>query len=138
MASTQTSATPPDSGFSTVIFEKRDGVAWVTLNRPDKYNAYNVAMRDDLFQVLSAVHEDPEMRAMVLAGAGPAFSTGGDVSEFGQAPSPTAARSRWRSCATSQSPPTIRAFACPKRGSGWFPESPAPRPRRAVSNRGGP
>ncbi len=92
MASTQTSATPPAFGFSTVIYEKREGVAWVTLNRPDKYNAYNVAMRDDLFQVLSAVHEDPEVRAMVLAGAGPAFSTGGDVSEFGQAPSPAAAR----------------------------------------------
>src|SRR6267143_6046587 len=92
MASTQTSATPPAFGFSTVIYEKRDGVAWVTLNRPDKYNAYNVAMRDDLFQVLSAIHDDPEVRAMVLAGAGPAFSTGGDVSEFGSAPSPTVAR----------------------------------------------
>lgn len=78
--------------FSTVIYEKRDGVAWVTLNRPEKFNAYNVAMRDDMFQVLSAIHEDPEVRAMVLAGAGPAFSTGGDVSEFGQAPSPFAAR----------------------------------------------
>jgi enoyl-CoA hydratase len=78
--------------FATVIYEKRDGVAWVTLNRPDKFNAYNVAMRDDMFQVLSAIHEDPDVRAMVLAGAGPAFSTGGDVSEFGQAPSPSAAR----------------------------------------------
>jgi enoyl-CoA hydratase len=79
-------------GFATVIYEKRDGIAWVTLNRPDRYNAYNVAMRDDLYQVLGAVHEDPEVRAMVLAGAGAAFSTGGDVSEFGQAPSPLAAR----------------------------------------------
>jgi enoyl-CoA hydratase len=79
-------------GFGAVIYAKRDGIAWVTLNRPDRYNAYNVAMRDDLFQVLSAVHEDPEVRAMVLAGAGAAFSTGGDVSEFGQAPSPLAAR----------------------------------------------
>lgn len=78
--------------FGAVIYTKRDEIAWVTLNRPDRYNAYNVAMRDDLFQVLSAVHEDPEVRAMVLAGAGPAFSTGGDVSEFGQAPSPIAAR----------------------------------------------
>src|SRR5579863_215941 len=92
MASTQPSRAPAASGFDTVVFEKRGGVAWVTLNRPDKYNAYNVAMRDDLFQVLSAIHEDPEVRAMVLAGAGPAFSTGGDVSEFGQAPSPSAAR----------------------------------------------
>ncbi|MGH7986731.1 MAG: enoyl-CoA hydratase/isomerase family protein [Candidatus Binataceae bacterium] len=79
-------------GFATVIYEKRGVVAWVTLNRPDKFNAYNVAMRDDLFAVLSAVHEDPDVRAMVLTGAGDAFSTGGDVSEFGQAPSPIAAR----------------------------------------------
>ncbi|HTW89575.1 MAG TPA: enoyl-CoA hydratase/isomerase family protein [Candidatus Binataceae bacterium] len=80
------------AGFSTVLYAKRGTVAWVTLNRPDRYNAYNVAMRDDLYQVLSAIHEDPEIRAMVLTGAGPAFSTGGDVSEFGQAPSPLAAR----------------------------------------------
>jgi enoyl-CoA hydratase/carnithine racemase len=79
-------------GFDTVIYERRGSVAWIILNRPDQLNAYNVAMRDDLFQVLSAVHEDPEVRAMVLAGAGPSFSTGGDVSEFGQAPSPVAAR----------------------------------------------
>jgi len=89
---TSSSRRQADSAFATVIYEKRDGVAWVTLNRPDKFNAYNVAMRDDLYAVLGAIHEDPEVRAMVLAGAGPAFSTGGDVSEFGQAPSPIAAR----------------------------------------------
>ncbi|HXD90400.1 MAG TPA: enoyl-CoA hydratase/isomerase family protein [Candidatus Binataceae bacterium] len=75
-----------------MLYEKRDGIAWVTLNRPDKFNAYNVAMRDALYETLSAIHDDPEVRAMVLRGAGPAFSTGGDVSEFGQAPSPIAAR----------------------------------------------
>lgn len=75
-----------------VLYEKRDRIAWVTLNRPKKFNAYNVAMRDALFAVLSALHDDPEVRAMVLRGAGDAFSTGGDVSEFGQAPSPIAAR----------------------------------------------
>ncbi|HJU28839.1 MAG TPA: enoyl-CoA hydratase/isomerase family protein [Candidatus Binataceae bacterium] len=75
-----------------VIYEKRDAVAWVTLNRPDKLNAYNVEMRDALYEALTAVHEDSDVRAMVLAGAGSSFSTGGDVSEFGQAPSPTAAR----------------------------------------------
>ena len=83
---------PPSPGFSTIRFAKRGGIAWITLDRPRQLNAYNVAMRDDLFAALSAVHDDPEVRAMVLAGAGPAFSTGGDVSEFGSAPSPTIAR----------------------------------------------
>jgi len=83
---------PPSPGFSTIRFAKRGGIAWITLNRPRQLNAYNVAMRDDLFTALSAVHDDPEVRAMVLAGAGSAFSTGGDVSEFGTAPSPTTAR----------------------------------------------
>lgn len=79
-------------GFSTVLFEKRDGVAWVTLNRPRQLNAYNMAMRDDLFEVLEALRDDPEVCAMVLAGAGSAFSTGGDLAEFGSAPSPIIAR----------------------------------------------
>jgi enoyl-CoA hydratase len=82
----------PDSASSAVLYEKRDAVAWVTLNRPARHNAYNVDMRDSLFEVLSAIHDDPGVRAMVLTGAGQSFSTGGDVSEFGQAPSPTAAR----------------------------------------------
>jgi len=75
-----------------IRFAKRNRVAWITLNRPRQLNAYNVAMRDDLFAALSAIHDDPEVRAMVLSGAGSAFSTGGDVSEFGSAPSPTVAR----------------------------------------------
>jgi len=75
-----------------VLFDKRDGIAWVTLNRPRQLNAYNMAMRDELFQVLEAVRDDPEVRAMVLAGAGSSFSTGGDLTEFGSAPSPIIAR----------------------------------------------
>ena len=78
--------------FSTVLFEKRGEIALVTLNRPDQFNAYNVAMRDDLFAVLSAIHDDAEIRAMVLTGSGKAFSTGGDLTEFGSAPSPVIAR----------------------------------------------
>jgi len=80
------------AGFRTVLFEVRDAVAWVTLNRPEHLNAYNVAMRDDLYAILTAIHDDPSIRAMVLAGAGRAFSTGGDLSEFGTAPSPIVAR----------------------------------------------
>jgi enoyl-CoA hydratase/carnithine racemase len=80
------------SGFSTVLFEVRERIAWVTLNRPDRLNAYNIAMRDELHQILGAIHDNPEIDATVLAGAGRAFSTGGDLTEFGAAPSPTVAR----------------------------------------------
>jgi enoyl-CoA hydratase/carnithine racemase len=75
-----------------VLYEKRGSIAWITLNRPRQYNAYNVAMRDALYEALWAIHHDPEVAAMVLTGAGPAFSTGGDLHEFGQAPSPVVAR----------------------------------------------
>lgn len=83
---------PSAEKASAVLYEKRGAIAWVTLNRPAQLNAYNVAMRDALFQILSAIHDDPEVRAMVLCGAGNAFSTGGDLHEFGTAPSPVAAR----------------------------------------------
>ncbi|MBI4492769.1 MAG: enoyl-CoA hydratase/isomerase family protein [Chloroflexi bacterium] len=78
--------------FTTVLYDKRDGVAWVTLNRPAVLNAYNLRMRDELFEVFSAVRDDAEVRALVVQGAGRAFCTGADLTEFGTAPSPTAAR----------------------------------------------
>ncbi len=95
MASPAGSATGRNEGSfeqPAVLFEKRGTVGWVTLNRPHQYNAYNVAMRDALYEALWAIHYDPEITAMVLTGAGPAFSTGGDLHEFGQAPSPVVAR----------------------------------------------
>ncbi|HUO04222.1 MAG TPA: enoyl-CoA hydratase/isomerase family protein [Candidatus Binataceae bacterium] len=75
-----------------VLFERRGTVAWVTLNRPAQLNAYNIAMRDGLFEAMRAIHDDGEIRAMVLRGAGTAFSVGGDLTEFGTAPSPIIAR----------------------------------------------
>jgi len=80
-----------------VLYEKRGALAIVSLNRPRVLNAYNTAMRDALFETLLAVRDDPEVRVAILRGNGPAFSTGGDVREFGTAPSPVAARDvRWR------------------------------------------
>jgi enoyl-CoA hydratase len=78
--------------YRTVRFTKRGRVAIVTLDRPERLNAYDVAMRDDLFAVLGAVDVDPDVRVMVLRGAGRAFSSGGDLQEFGSAPSPVIAR----------------------------------------------
>jgi len=81
-----------------VLYELVDDgrVGIVTLNRPERSNAYDVAMRDALYAALTAVRDDPGVRALVLCGNGPAFSTGGDVAEFGRAPSPIRAREvRW-------------------------------------------
>ena len=79
--------------FETVIYEKRDGVAYVTLNRPEVLNRHNVQMRDDLYQVLTAVKDDESVLVVVFKGAGErAFCVGADLSEFGTAPPPVFAR----------------------------------------------
>ncbi len=84
------------SVFDTIIYDKRDGIAHVGLNRPHLHNAFNVAMRDDLFQVLQAVRDDPGVKVVIISGEGPSFCAGADLSEFGTAPSPTIAREvRW-------------------------------------------
>lgn len=64
--------------FETVIYEVRDSVAWITLNRPRVLNAYNIQMRDDLYEALTAVSWDPEVRAVVISGAGDRAFCAGD------------------------------------------------------------
>lgn len=79
--------------FETLIYEKRDGIGCVTLNRPDVLNIYNTRMRDDLYEVLNAIHDDDELRVIIFRGAGQkAFCAGADLSEFLSAPSPVMAR----------------------------------------------
>lgn len=111
------------SAFRTILFERRGVVAWVTLNRPDVRNAYNTEMRDDLHAALSTVRDDESLRALVLCGAGPAFCSGGDIREFGSAPSPVVAREvRWRrdvwGLLRSLRQPTIAAIHGHATGSG--------------------
>jgi len=79
---------------NTLIYEKSgDGLAWVTLNRPEVLNAINLRMRDELWEVMHAVRDDPEVGVVIFKGAGErAFSAGADVSEFGTAPSYVEAR----------------------------------------------
>jgi enoyl-CoA hydratase/carnithine racemase len=80
--------------FATIDYATRDGIAFVTLNRPSVLNAINLQMRDDLWTALDAVDLDPEVGVVVFRGAGErAFSAGADISEFGTAPSYDAARS---------------------------------------------
>lgn len=64
---------------STVLVEKKSGITTITLNRPEAMNSLNQELVDDLIAALSAVKEDPETRAVILTGAGKAFSAGGDL-----------------------------------------------------------
>jgi enoyl-CoA hydratase/carnithine racemase len=86
------------SGFQTLIYEKKEQIASVILNRPHVLNVYNVQMRDDLYQVLGAIKDDSEVRVVLFKGAGEkAFCAGADLNDFLAAPSPVSAREvRWK------------------------------------------
>lgn len=62
-----------------VLLEKDEGVATITLNRPDALNTINMQLREELIEVLKEVSEDKEVRAVLITGAGRAFCAGGDV-----------------------------------------------------------
>jgi len=85
------------NGFETIVYEKWDDIAYVTLNRPEVLNRYNLKMRDELYQVLTAIRDDPGVLIAIFKGAGErAFCVGADLTEFGTAPSPIIARQvRW-------------------------------------------
>ncbi len=85
------------NAFQTIIYEKKDNLAYITLNRPEVLNVYNIQMRDELYQILGAIKDDPEVKVAILRGVGDkAFCAGADLSEFLTAPSPTVARQvRW-------------------------------------------
>jgi len=85
------------SDFETIIYQKQANIAYVTLNRPKALNAYNIKMRDELYQVLGAIRDDADVRVAVFQGAGEkAFCAGADLTEFLTAPSPLIARrARW-------------------------------------------
>jgi 2-(1,2-epoxy-1,2-dihydrophenyl)acetyl-CoA isomerase len=65
-----------------VLLEKKDRIATITLNRPEKYNAFADNMREEIFAAVTEVSEDKSIRVVVITGAGKAFCVGGDVDEF--------------------------------------------------------
>lgn len=82
---------------ATVLYTKAGPVAYVSLNRPDVINAYNVRMRDELYITLEALRDDDEVRVGIISGEGErGFCAGADLTEFGTAPSVAVARDvRW-------------------------------------------
>jgi trans-feruloyl-CoA hydratase/vanillin synthase len=68
--------------WETVAVEITDGIAWITLNRPDKRNAMNPAMNREMIEVLDLLEMTEACRCVVLTGAGRSFSAGMDIKEY--------------------------------------------------------
>ncbi|HYJ47907.1 MAG TPA: enoyl-CoA hydratase/isomerase family protein [Pyrinomonadaceae bacterium] len=69
--------------YETLLVEKRDRVAFITINRPEKRNALNIKTREEGAQVLDALRDDESVGVVVFTGAGDkAFIAGADIAEF--------------------------------------------------------
>jgi trans-feruloyl-CoA hydratase/vanillin synthase len=68
--------------WQTVKVEEEDGIAWVTLNRPEKRNAMSPTLNKEMIDVLDVIELDPELQVVVLTGAGDSFSAGMDLKEY--------------------------------------------------------
>jgi enoyl-CoA hydratase len=69
--------------FSLTLFDRPSpAVAVVTLNRPERRNALSMALRDEISDHLDTLGGDPELKVLVITGAGPVFSAGFDLGEF--------------------------------------------------------
>ena len=67
------------AAYETILTERLGAVGRITLNRPERLNAINVRMGNELLDALSAFEEDPEVRCLVLTGAGRSFCAGDDL-----------------------------------------------------------
>ncbi|MFL6110649.1 MAG: enoyl-CoA hydratase/isomerase family protein, partial [Catenulispora sp.] len=81
--------------YGTLLFDLADGIATVTVNRPDKLNALNAQVIEELDDVAGRLEREPDIRGMLLTGAGAkAFVAGADIAELGgQGPVDGTARS---------------------------------------------
>ena len=67
--------------YETLLCETQENILTITMNRPEKMNAINKAMWDDLMAEFDRAEKDPEVRAIILAGSGKAFCSGWDVKD---------------------------------------------------------
>lgn len=72
--------------YQTIVFEAADGVARITLNRPDRLNSFNTQMHGEVQEALAVVRRDDSVRVLVLTGAGRGFCAGQDLGDRVVAP----------------------------------------------------
>ncbi len=70
------------SSYSTIRLEKKEGIGYLTLNRPEVRNAFSQEMIDELRDILGAIDRDPEIRVVIVTGAGKIFQAGADIAEM--------------------------------------------------------
>jgi len=68
--------------YTTLLFDVRDNIAYITLNRPEAANTINEQMGKDLMDAVLRCDEDPNVRAVMISGAGKIFCGGGDLRDF--------------------------------------------------------
>ena len=73
------------TAYKCLLYEVKDAVATLTLNRPDRLNALGDTLRDDLHDAVLRASADSEVRVMVITGAGKGFCSGGDVKAMNEA-----------------------------------------------------
>jgi len=78
--------------YETIILERKGSIATLTLNRPEKLNALNIKMIDELESALLGISKDKNVRVLVITGAGRGFCSGADVSDMAQALTPVEIR----------------------------------------------
>ncbi|ENZ81498.1 MULTISPECIES: crotonase/enoyl-CoA hydratase family protein [Caulobacter] len=73
----------PNPTFETLIYDVEDGIATITLNRPDRMNAFTARMMKDLIEAFDATDADDAVKAVIVTGAGRAFCAGADLGAGG-------------------------------------------------------
>lgn len=105
--------------FENVLVEIVANVGWVTLNRPTKRNAINPTLSAEMLRVLRLMNDDPEVRVIVLTGAGKSFCAGMDLNFFGQ---------------LADKPTELANFYADARGWMWEGITRSPKPVIAMVN----
>jgi 2-(1,2-epoxy-1,2-dihydrophenyl)acetyl-CoA isomerase len=72
--------------FQTILFEIKNGAAWLTLNRPDRLNSFTVEMHREVAKAITTVERDESIRVLLITGAGRGFCAGQDLADRSVAP----------------------------------------------------
>jgi len=73
------------TSYKCLLYEVKDGIAILTLNRPERMNALGDTLREDLLDAITRTAADPEVRVVIVTGSGKAFCAGGDVKAMNEA-----------------------------------------------------